>query len=118
MPKYRWPPQMRLKLYMVERGVTTTWLAETVGLSVVTTTGILTGRVRPTPRTRALIAETLGEPAGSLFTNVEDPTDDELADAAEPERWGAMPPIDAETRERLWQLLFPRPAVGAGGRRA
>jgi transcriptional regulator with XRE-family HTH domain len=81
MPQYRWPPQMRLKLHLVERGITTKWLAETVGLSVVTTTGILTGRVRPTPRSRALIAEALGMPAAWLFVGVEDPTEGELAQA-------------------------------------
>src|SRR3954468_23916601 len=81
MPQYRWPPQRRLKLHMVERGLTSTWLAEQTGLSMVTLSGIITGRVRATPHTRSLIADALGVPSGELFADIEDTTDVELADA-------------------------------------
>ena len=58
----------------------------------------------------ALIADALGRPAGLLFTNIDDPTDDELAEATQPEPWETMPVLDEETLERLRRLLFPQHA--------
>ena len=49
MPQYRWPPQKRLRLHLIERDPTTPMLAEMTGLSHVTLSGIISGRVRPTP---------------------------------------------------------------------
>lgn len=116
MSNYRWPPQKRLKLLLVERGLTSTWLSETTGVSLVTITGVLSGRVRPTPRVRALIADALGEPAGTLFEHVDDPTAEEVS-AVLVEPWETMPALDDETVDRLRRLLFPQHArVVAGGR--
>lgn len=112
MPKYRWdrPPQMRLRLYLVENDITQTWLAEATGLTATTVAGIMSGRVRATRRTRALIAQALGQPSGSLFEHIDDPTDDELVEAADAELWRTMPPIDDATLDCLRRLLFPQHA--------
>lgn len=108
MPPYRWPRQLRLKLYMVEHEWTTQALAEAIGVSAVTTSGVLSGRCRPTPRLRGLISEALGEPAESLFTDIDD--SGEMIEPYEPRLGKTAPPPDAETLEKVRQLLFPRPA--------
>lgn len=101
MSKYRWPPQKRLGLYLTEHDIQRQWLAEQTGLSQVTVSGIVTGRIRPTPRARRLIARALGRPSGRLFVQIEDPTDAELAEAQP----GIM--LDDEIIEQLRHLLFP-----------
>ena len=50
MPKYRWPPQKRLELYLAEHDIQRGVAREQTGLSPVTVSGIVTGRVRPSPR--------------------------------------------------------------------
>lgn len=77
MPNHPWPPQRRLKIHLYEHGLTSTWLAETTGLSLVTTSGVISGRLRPTPRVRARIDAALGVPPGFLFENISDPTEEE-----------------------------------------
>lgn len=109
MPTHRWPPQKRLKLLLVERDLTSTWLSEATGVSLVTITGVLSGRARPTPRVRALIGAALGAPPGTLFENVDDPTEAEEEESG-PALWETMPPLDDETIDRLRRLLFPQHA--------
>jgi transcriptional regulator with XRE-family HTH domain len=100
---YRWPPQKRLKLYMVEHDVTRAWLAKQCGLAPVSLSGVLTGRVRPSPRIRASITGVLGQPPGWLFDYIEDPTAEELEQAA---LWRTTQ-LDDATIDQLRRLLFP-----------
>jgi transcriptional regulator with XRE-family HTH domain len=81
--EYRWPRQLKLKLYLVEHGVTSRSLSKATGLSMGTITGVLSGRVRSTPHVRGLIAESLGVPALAVFANVTDPSEQELAEVAD-----------------------------------
>jgi transcriptional regulator with XRE-family HTH domain len=104
---FRWPPQRRLKLYLVEHDIRHAWLAKETNVAAPTLGGVVSGRVRPTPRVRALIAQALGQTSGALFTDIEDPTDEELAEAEKAEQWRSTPRLDDATVEALRRLLFP-----------
>ena len=56
-----------------------------------------------------MIARTLDVPAGSLFTDIQDPTEAKLAEATGTEPWETVV-LDHETVEKLRRLLFPQHA--------
>jgi hypothetical protein len=107
-----WPPQPRIRRALNDDGHTAKWLSEQTRISTVTVSGIITGRVRATERSRDLISIALRRPQDELFEDLPDEpetVDDDL-DAFVPARWETLPPFDDETIDRLRRLLFPQHA--------
>jgi transcriptional regulator with XRE-family HTH domain len=64
---HRWPPQHKLKIAVILDGRTSAEIAAAAGLSQVTMSGVVTGRLRATPNVRARLAQALGKPEHDLF---------------------------------------------------
>ena len=64
---YRWPRQPRLRFALWEDGRPIKDICQAAGLSQVTTSGVVTGRLRATENVRRRLAAALGRDESELF---------------------------------------------------